>query len=159
MPRARRALVSARQTRLRCGAISAIVLAAMTTRQASCSCGQLNVTTEGDPIRISMCHCLACQRRTGSAFGVQARFPRDKVSTSGRSTQYVRVGDSGGRATFHFCPDCGATVYYLLDGLPAAIAVPVGAFADPAFPAPRVSVYEARRHAWAGIPADAEHYD
>src|SRR4051812_8460053 len=118
----------------------------MTTRHAACSCGQLNLTAEGEPIRISMCHCLACQRRTGSIFGAQARFPRDKVTLAGRSTAYVRAGDSGNRATFHFCPDCGSTVYYELEGIPEAIAVPVGAFADPAFPAPRVSVYEARRH-------------
>jgi hypothetical protein len=106
-----------------------------------------------------MCHCLACQRRTGSAFGVQARFPRDKVSIAGRATRYVRTADSGNQITFHFCPDCGSTVYYQLDQVPDVIAVAVGAFADPAFPAPRVSVYEARRHAWAGTPADVEHLD
>jgi hypothetical protein len=131
----------------------------MTTRRAACSCGQLILTAEGEPIRISMCHCLACQRRTGSIFGAQARFTRDKVSIEGRATQYVRTADSGNQITFHFCPDCGSTVYYRLDQLPDVIAVPVGAFADPTFPAPRVSVYESRRHAWAGIPADAEHYD
>jgi hypothetical protein len=106
-----------------------------------------------------MCHCLACQRRTGSTFGVQARFPRDQVRTEGRSTQYVRTGDSGGRATFHFCPECGATVYYLIEGMPEVIAVPVGVFADPSFPAPRVSVYEERRHPWTGMPQDVEHFD
>jgi hypothetical protein len=131
----------------------------MTTRRASCCCGQLNITTEGDPIRISMCHCLACQRRTGSAFSVQARFPQDRVSIEGRSTQYVRTGDSGSRATFHFCPECGTTVYYLMEKVPEAIAVPVGAFADPTFPAPRVSVYESRRHAWVRVPEDVEHFD
>ena len=131
----------------------------MTTRHAACSCGQLSLTAEGEPIRISMCHCLSCQRRTGSTFGAQARFPLDKVTIQGRSTAYTRVGDSGGRATFHFCPDCGSTVYYLIENLPDTIAVPLGAFADPSFPPPRVSVYEARRHAWTGIPADAEHFD
>ena len=131
----------------------------MTTRHAACSCGQLTLTTEGEPVRISMCHCLACQRRTGSAFAVQARFPRDQVSVEGRSTQYVRTADSGNKATFHFCPDCGSTVYYTPEQIPDVIAVAVGAFADPAFPAPRVSVYEARRHAWAGRPADVEHFD
>lgn len=129
----------------------------MTTRRAACSCGQLHVTTKGDPIRVSMCHCLACQRRTGSTYGVQARWPRDQVTIEGRSTQYVRVGDEGSRATFHFCPECGATVYYQIDDMPDTIATPVGAFADPTFPAPKVSVYEDRKHPWVGIPADAEH--
>ena len=113
----------------------------MTTRRASCSCGQLAATAEGEPIRISMCHCLACQRRTGSGHGVQARFPRDRVQLEGTSTAYTRTGDSGGRITFHFCPTCGSTVHYALDGVPDAIVIPVGAFADPTFPGPRVSVY------------------
>ena len=131
----------------------------MKTHQASCSCGQLTLTAEGDPLRISMCHCLACQRRTGSAFGVQARFSRDKVRIQGRSTEFVRTGDEGHRATFHFCPACGATVYYQIDDMPDVIAVPVGVFADPAFPAPKVSVYEARRHAWVMVPEGAERLD
>ena len=45
----------------------------MTTRHAACSCGQLHLTIEGESARISMCHCLACQRRTGAVFGNQAR--------------------------------------------------------------------------------------
>lgn len=128
-------------------------------RTASCSCGQLSLTTAADPVRVSICHCLACQRRTGSVFGAQARFPRDAVTIHGASTQYVRTGDSGGRATFHFCPECGATVYYLIAGREDTVAVPVGAFADPAFPAPTFSVYEARMHRWVRLPDGVEHMD
>jgi hypothetical protein len=125
----------------------------MIQRRASCSCGQLAIVCAGEPVRVSLCHCLACQRRTGSAFGVQARFPRAQVTAfEGRASTYERTGDSGGRATFRFCPECGSTVYWELDGLPDYIAVAVGAFADPTFPAPAVAVYETRRHAWAALP-------
>jgi hypothetical protein len=126
--------------------------------RAECSCGQLSVVAEADPVRVSMCHCLACQRRTGSVFGVQARFLRDRVRIEGRSMEYSRSGDEGGRATFHFCPDCGATVFYYLAGEDDVVAVPIGAFADPAFPAPTRSVYETRRHEWVSVPA-AERWD
>jgi hypothetical protein len=129
----------------------------MSNRVASCSCGQLTAEVVGDPVRISICHCLACQRRTGSAFGEQARFPRGNVTISGVSTEYVRVGDEGSRVAFHFCPTCGATVYYEPEGLEAFVAIPVGAFADPGFPSPRVSVYEARMHKWVVPPPEAEH--
>lgn len=131
----------------------------MNKRKAQCSCGQLSLETTAEPIRISVCHCLDCQRRTGSVFGAQARFARDSVSVEGKSTSYVRTADSGNRITFHFCPECGSTVYYELDQVPDAVAVPVGAFADPDFPPPRISVYEARQHAWASVPDDVEHYD
>ncbi|MBU3078708.1 GFA family protein [Sphingomonas quercus] len=121
----------------------------MTSRIASCSCGRLRLTCTGDPVRISICHCLECQRRTGSVFGAQARFPRTAVAVAGRSSTWERTGDSGGTATFHFCPHCGATVYWLPDTMPDFVSVAVGAFADPHFPPPRVSVYEERRHEWA----------
>ena len=126
-------------------------------REAACSCGQLRLTAEDDPIRISMCHCLACQRRTGSAFGIQARFPADRVRVSGRHAEYVRVSDEGEERTFRFCPECGATVFYTTAAVPDAIAVPVGAFADPSFPAPTVSVYESRRHLWLSGPDAIAH--
>jgi hypothetical protein len=127
-------------------------------RRAACTCGALSVDTEGEPVRISVCHCLACQRRSGSAFAVQARFPRERTRVSGPSTTYVRTGDSGGTATFHFCPTCGDTAYYEIDAMPDVIAIPVGAFADPTFPAPTIGVYEVRRHAWVTIDGLAEHY-
>ena len=131
----------------------------MHTRDAVCSCGQLRLTAEGDPIRISMCHCRACQQRTGSAFGIQARFPADRVSVVGRCADYVRKSDWGEERTFHFCPDCSATVFYTTAAAPDVVAVPVGAFADPSFPPPTVSVYESRRHPWLGLPDGIEHDD
>ncbi len=131
---------------------------AMTPRRASCSCGQLTATAEGDPLRISICHCLACQRRSGSVFAAQARFPASAVALAGTSTTYPRVGDSGGVAHFHFCPRCGDTVYYLIEAMPEVVVIPIGAFADPAFPSPQVSVYEDRKHAWVQLPAAIEHH-
>jgi hypothetical protein len=129
----------------------------MTDRIASCSCGQLKATVTGEPVRISVCHCLACQRRTGSVFAAQARFASSDVAVSGTSKQFVRVGDEGPGATFRFCPECGATVYYTLNGRDDVVAIPVGAFADPTFPGPRISVYEERMHSWVTMPADIEH--
>lgn len=72
----------------------------MATRFASCSCGQLSAQVTGEPARISICHCLACQRRTGGPFSEQARFARENVAIAGSSTQYVRKGDEGTCATF-----------------------------------------------------------
>ena len=95
-----------------------------------------------------MCHCLTCKRRSGSAFSLQARFPADQVTIEGRATEFAKTGDEGTTAIFRFCPACGATVYYDSAAMPGMIAIPVGAFADPAFPPPTVSVYGERRHAW-----------
>jgi hypothetical protein len=82
-------------------------------------------------------------------FAAQARYPREAVTTEGDAVHWSRRGDSGGSATFSFCPVCGSTVYWTPDFAPGSIIVAVGAFADPTFPPPHVSVYEERRHFWA----------
>ena len=126
----------------------------MVTRTATCRCGQLRAVCEGEPVRVSVCHCLACQQRTGSAFAAQARWPDEQVTVAGESKTWVRVGDSGSRVTYRFCPTCGSTVTYAVEGFPFVTAVPLGAFADPSFPPPRFSVYESRRHDWAAVLGD-----
>jgi hypothetical protein len=134
----------------------------MTERTAACSCGQLTVKCDGEPVRITICHCLACQRRTGSVFSEQARFKREDIKEiSGMATTYVRVGDQGSEISFRFCPGCGATVYYTIYNDPDLIAIPVGAFADPKFQMPTRSVYESRKHGWVKVPEgpDVVHLD
>jgi hypothetical protein len=121
----------------------------MTTRIASCSCGQLRVICAGEPTRVSICHCLECQKRTGSVFATQARFPRERVTMEGRATHWTRAGDSGKAAMFNFCPVCGSTVSWAQTEPADFVYVAVGAFADPNFPPPHVSVYEERQHPWA----------
>jgi len=106
-----------------------------------------------------MCHCLACQRRTGSAFGIQARFSSNQVRVVGRYSDYVRTSDEGEERAFHFCPDCGATVFYTLGAEADVVAVPIGAFAEPTFPPPTRSIYESRRHPWLAINAVMEHHE
>ncbi|MFP3271832.1 MAG: GFA family protein [Paraburkholderia sp.] len=128
-------------------------------RTASCACGQLTATTSAAPVGVSVCHCLECQRRTGSVFAAQARFPSGAVTIAGTSNAFVRVGDGGSKSTFYFCPTCGATVYYTNEEREDSIIITVGAFADPTFPAPTFSVYEERKHAWVEMPRNIEHMD
>jgi hypothetical protein len=137
----------------------------MTERAASCRCGQLRATVTGDPVRVSVCHCLNCKKRSGSAFAVQARWPSEQVTIEGRSQSFDIVADSGNRGIFHFCPDCGSDVYYRIDGpsvdpkLADLTAIPLGAFNDPYFASPRFSVWEGRKHDWVEISGeDVEHW-
>ena len=126
----------------------------MMERVATCRCGQLRAECTGDPGRVSVCHCLECQKRSGSAFSFQARWLEDRVEMTGTFNEWSCVGDSGGSATFRFCPQCGATIAYVIDRMPGMIAIPVGAFADPTFPSPHFSVYEERKHVWVEVLGD-----
>lgn len=126
----------------------------MTVRTASCRCGQLKAECEGEPVRVSVCHCLACQKRSGSAFAVQARWPDPRVRLTGERKEWERTADSGSKCRYLFCPECGSTVAYRIESFPGVTAVPVGCFADPAFPPPLFSVYEDRKHSWVEIKGD-----
>jgi hypothetical protein len=95
----------------------------MTNRRAACSCGQLHLSIEGEPSRISMCHCVECQRRTGAVISNQARFRREQVTFAGKATAWMRTAESGNALTFHFCPTCGSTVYWEGEGFPGAFGI------------------------------------
>lgn len=123
----------------------------MVVRTATCRCGQLSVTCTGEPVRVSVCHCFACQQRSGSAFATQARWPDEQIVIEGEVKIWARTADSGHEVTYSFCPDCGSTMAYEIEGWPGVTAVPVGNFSDLDFPAPKFSVYEDRKHAWVEI--------
>lgn len=128
--------------------------------RATCQCGQLVVEIEAgyQTDQIVACHCLACQRRTGSPFGVLAYFPAAAVKIAGVAHEYARAGTSGAVFVNGFCPSCGATVWCRTELKPDTIGMPVGAFADPAFPAPVRSVWEETRHDWVAIPGAIPHF-
>ena len=100
---------------------------------------------------MSLCHCAACKKRTGSSFGVAVFYSCDHVVVAGASTVYERTGESGKQIAFHFCPACGATVYWLPEFRPGSIAIALGAFDDQTGLAPTQSVYEHRRDRWIAI--------
>jgi hypothetical protein len=93
---------------------------------------------------------------------MQVRYPRDKVTAiKGEHREFTRTAESGNKVTFSFCPHCGSTVFWELSAFPGVFAIAVGAFADPQFPAPRISVYERRQHHWIDLSGlkEIEHLD
>jgi hypothetical protein len=101
----------------------------MTSRTAACTCGQLSITVHGECLGNGICHCLACQSRTGSVFATLGAWAAP-YEIKGRATQYVRTGDAGAQIRFNFCPVCGSTVFHTEEG----------------------TVYDSRRHHWVKVP-------
>lgn len=131
----------------------------MTHRTASCVCGQLRIAVAGQPLGTGICHCLSCQRRTGSVFATLAAFAAPWQVT-GTAVEYVRTGDAGTAFRFRFCPVCGTNLFHTVEGYPdAPVMVAVGGFADPGFPSPEDSVYDCRRHAWVQLPPGIAVFD
>ena len=125
----------------------------MTNRTGSCHCGALTIACEGEPKKISMCHCLDCQRRTGSTFGIGVFYDRDRVTVQGDDIRSFERGSASGSAVkFHFCGGCGSNVYWEPARAPALIGVAAGAFADSDLPGPEQSVWSRNKPTWMKLP-------
>lgn len=129
-------------------------------RVATCRCGSLKAECTGEPVLMSVCHCVECKRRTGSAFSTQARFAAENVNVMGEFRTFVRTADSERTLTYQFCPNCGSTIAYQIDMMPGVVAIPLGAFGEEVLPAPAYSAYERRKHPWASITGEGvAHFD
>ena len=123
-------------------------------RIATCSCGQLKLTMQGDPTDVTVCHCFECQKSTGSVFGVSTYWPKSACrSIEGEAKLWRRSSDAGRWLDNYFCPVCGSTVYWYAEFAPDEIGVSAGNFADPGFPAPTSAVWDSCRHPWVKLPA------
>ena len=126
--------------------------------KAECQCGQLSVELPGPSMGVVACHCIACQRRSGSPFGVLAYYPAEQLRIDGDAKRFERPTDEGNRFETFFCPECGSTVYAKAGKHPSMLGVAVGAIADPDFQPPVRSVWEQSMHRWVQMPGDAQHF-
>jgi len=127
-------------------------------RTAQCACGSVRVVASGEPGSVVACHCIDCQRRTGSVFGVGAYYAQENVSVTGATREFVRPTDAGHQFFTYFCPACGTSVYWRSGKNPGLVGIAVGAFADPSFPPPIRSVWERSMHEWARVGPAAAHF-
>ena len=123
----------------------------MTTRTASCRCGQLRATATGEPVRVSVCHCLDCKKRSGSAFAVQARWPAEQVTIEGRSNTFINTADSGNRMHRKFCPVCGTQLFSQAESRPNLVFIRAGALDDPEIAKPSSTIWVSSAPSWACI--------
>ncbi|PXA93119.1 aldehyde-activating protein [Nostoc sp. 3335mG] len=130
-----------------------------TRRLATCRCGQARAITTGDPLRVAVCHSPESQRRSGSAFTVDAHFNEDRVSLDGLFSRWSAMNGDGTTSVYRFCSTCGSTLAYSNDARAGEVVIPVGAFADRSFPAPTVSTWEDARQPWVAITGNVEHRD
>jgi hypothetical protein len=127
-------------------------------RTARCHCGLLRVIVTGEPKFVYICHCAACQRRTGAVVHTGCSYPKDRVRIEGTSKIFEREADSGRRTRFHFCGNCGSNVFFDGDRDPTSYGITVGSFADPDFPPPTFSVFEELMHPWLDVPSVADRF-
>lgn len=81
-----------------------------------CQCGKVTYSITSKPHSLNVCHCLECQRQSGSAFALTLVVPSSGVHLSPSSQQHIghfqRKSDSGRIRGGIFCTDCGVRVYH-----------------------------------------------
>ena len=119
--------------------------------RARCICGDVTLSLPASPKLVVACHCSVCKHRTGAPFGVGVFYPEEEVVISGSPKPFARVAASGGRVVNSFCPNCGSTVYWRAEILPAFIGVAIGTIEDLQGLAPNRSIFERSKLGWAEI--------
>lgn len=124
-------------------------------REGQCLCGAVRVELATDPSAVNMCHCVDCQRRSGSPFGMALWLLEADVAIMGDTREFAHDSDKGRTLVNRFCPTCGSAICFTAALNPGLIAIPAGLFADPQTPPPQRSVFEERRHPWVAVPDGA----
>lgn len=98
-----------------------------------CVCGSVRYETQGEPLRVTICHCRFCQRSTGSAYLVEPIFAKSHLEvTSGELSVYGHVSEgSGKRVDVHFCEVCGTKLYLSFERFPDVVGLYGGTYDDP----------------------------
>ncbi len=126
--------------------------------EGGCLCGAVRYRVREKPFRTGACHCTACQKRTGSAFGIGVYFKQENVEIMRGSlrTYEFRSNESGRWLRNQFCPECGTTVTWTLELMPGARAVAGGTLDDPKWLKIERHSWTRSAHPWFTPPAGVE---
>ena len=130
-----------------------------------CVCKSVRYVCTGEPERVTICHCLWCQRRTGSAFGTEVVFVEEKVSLSGiEPSKYRHVSDESGRwLEMYFCPRCGSNLGITLQAVPGIRTIPAGTLDEPELLDPGQMkfrhVFTRSRRTWSDLTSEVEAHE
>ena len=103
-----------------------------TVHEGGCVCGDIRYTVTGDPDIVVVCHCEWCQRRTGSAFAMIAKWEQSSFAfTAGLLTTYRTFNDSGRWLDLQFCARCGTNIGFTQERRATAQAIDAGTLDDP----------------------------
>jgi hypothetical protein len=121
-------------------------------REGGCACGEVRYRLTSEPLFTHCCHCLNCQRQTGSAFVINLLIEADRVELLGREPQAVEVPrDDGSSQRIYRCPSCQVAVYSEY-GRPEVRFIRAGTLDEPREVTPDVHIFTKSRVGWVTLP-------
>lgn len=128
--------------------------------EGGCACGAVRYRLESEPMFIHCCHCLDCQRQTGSAFVLNALIEADRVTLLGREPEPVAVPTDSGRPHRIFrCPTCQVAVWSEYGGRAQLRFMRVGTLDTPSALSPNVHIYVRSKQPWLRLPDNVPAFD
>jgi hypothetical protein len=131
-------------------------------REGACACGSVRYRLTSDPLFVHCCHCLRCQRQTGSAFVVNVLIETERVEILAGEPQRVDVPRDRGKQKVWRCPTCQIALYSQYTR-PQVRFVRAGTLDDPASVAPDVHIFTRSKLPWVtlpdSVPAFRTYYD
>jgi hypothetical protein len=127
--------------------------------EGRCACGAVRYRLTSEPLFVHCCHCLNCQRQTGSAFVINILIESDRVELLAGEPHSVSVPRSGDKTqTIWRCPSCEVALYSDY-GSPRILFVRAGTLDDPAAVSPDVHIYTRSKLPWIELPESAPAFD
>ena len=120
--------------------------------EGGCACGAVRYRLRSDPLIVHCCHCLNCQRQTGSAFVINLLIETDRIELLSGETQPVDVPRDDGSAQRIFrCPTCQVALFSEYT-YPEVRFVRGGTLDDPTVVKPDVHIFTRSKVEWVVIP-------
>ena len=122
------------------------------SREGGCACGALRYRLTSDPLFTHCCHCLNCQRQTGSAFVINLLIETDRVELLAGVPHPVEVPrDDGSTQVIFRCPTCQVAVFSQYTH-PGVRFVRAGTLDDPSGVTPDVHIFTRSKLDWVRLP-------
>ena len=123
-------------------------------RQGGCLCGQVRYEISGDPLAVIICHCINCQKQSGSTFSFNLIGQSDHISLQGNVSTYEDKNDSGDPVNRNFCGNCGSPIYSEILTQGNLIALKIGTLDDTRDLEPQSQVWCISKQNWLSLNPD-----
>lgn len=123
-----------------------------------CLCEKVSYTIHSEPLKMAQCHCLDCQRSSGTGHFSLAFFPKETVNISGETSSFTTTADGGPEITRHFCSECGSRLF-ATNNINALMSIAVGCVDDHSWFKPQAIVFDKRKPSWDCMDASLPTFD
>ncbi|MBL1278403.1 MAG: GFA family protein [Ectothiorhodospiraceae bacterium] len=113
-----------------------------------CLCGNVTYEVQGKPVIVAHCHCVDCQRLSGSGHLPGAMFQESQFTLTGEVGEYALTSDNGTVVTRGFCRMCGSPIFGKNTGMPGFVTITLGTLQDSSHLKPEVAIFSRNRKSW-----------